>query len=177
MVQNEIISSEDREIYVYGLKQGFILLINILTILLIGFVFNKNTETIVFLATYIPLRIYAGGYHARTQIGCYIFSVVVIVSVLLAIEFIPWTNFIYIAISTVSVLIIYILSPVEDMNKPLDAAEVKVYGKKARIILSFELGVFVFLIALEMKVIVSCISVSLFVQCVMLILGKKKRRI
>ena len=70
MVRNEIISSEDREIYVYGLKQGLILLINILTTLLIGFAFNKTTETIVFLASYIPLRVYAGGYHARTQMGC-----------------------------------------------------------------------------------------------------------
>lgn len=124
---------------------------------------------------YMPLRIYAGGYHARTQLRCYISSVVLIVAVLLAIEFIPWTNFIVITISIVSGLIIFILSPVEDMNKPLDAAEVKVYGKKTRIILGLELCALVLLVGFGMKIIVSCISVSLFVQCVMLILGKKKR--
>lgn len=172
MVQNEIISSEDREIYAYGLRQGFILLINIFTALLIGFVFNKTTETTVFLASYIPLRIYAGGYHARTQIGCYIFSIVMIISVLLATEFILWTNFICITISIVSALIIYTLSPVEDMNKPLDVAEVKVYRRKARIILGLELGVLVLLIILEINWIVSCVSASLFVQCVVLTLGK-----
>ncbi|NYB75002.1 accessory gene regulator B family protein [Sedimentibacter hydroxybenzoicus DSM 7310] len=170
MVQNEIISSEDREIYAYGLRQGFILFINILTTLLIGFVFNKTTETIVFLAAYIPLRIYTGGYHARTQIGCYVFSIVMIISVLLAIEFIPWTNFICITISIVSALIIYILSPVEDMNKPLDAAEVKVYGKKARIILGLELGVLVLLMTFGMKSVVVSMVMSLAVLDFMLVL-------
>lgn len=79
MVKNEIIPSDDREIYIYGLKQGFILLVNIFTTFVIGFAFNKTMETIIFLVTYIPLRIYAGGYHARTQMGCYICSVVLIV--------------------------------------------------------------------------------------------------
>ena len=172
MVQNEIISSEDREIYVYGLKQGSILLINILTTLLIGFVFNKTTETIIFLASYIPLRIYAGGYHARTQMGCYIFSIVMIISVLLAIEFIPWTNFICIIISMVSALIIFFLSPVEDTNKPLDAAEVKVYGKKAKVILGLELGVLVLMMTFGMKSVVVSMVISLIVLSFMLILGK-----
>ncbi len=172
MVQNEIISSEDKEIYVYGLEQGFILLVNILTTLLIGFLFNKVLETIVFLVTYIPLRIYAGGYHARTQLRCYISSVVLIVSALLAIEFIPWTNFIVITISTISGLIIFILSPVEDMNKPLDTAEVKVYGKKARMILGLELVVLILLMVFGVENVAECVSTSLLVMSAMLILGK-----
>ncbi len=171
MVQNEIISSEDREIYEYGLKQGIILLVNILTTLLIGFVFNKTTETIVFLAAYIPLRVYAGGYHARTQIGCYVFSIVMIISVLLAIEFIPWTNFICIIISMVAALIIFFLSPVEDTNKPLDAAEVKVYGKKARIILGLELGVLILLMTFGMKSVVVSMVISLIALSFMVVLG------
>lgn len=69
----------------------------------------------------------------------------------------PWKNFIVITISTISGLIIYILSPVEDMNKPLDAAEVKVYGKKARIILGLEYSVLILLAGFGMKSIVVCI--------------------
>lgn len=168
MVQNEVISSEDKEIYVYGLKQGFILLVNILTTLMIGLLFNKVFETIIFLVTYMPLRIYAGGYHARTQLRCYICSVVLIISALLAIEYIPWTNFIVITISTVSGMIIYILSPVEDMNKSLDVAEVKMYGKKTRVILFVEFIVVVLLIIYRKNNASQCVSVSLLVLCVML---------
>jgi len=125
----------------------------------------------------IPLRVYAEGYHARTQIECYVFSIVMIISVLLAIEFIPWTNFICIAISTISALIIYTLSPVEDTNKPLGAAEVKVYGKKAKIILGLELGVLILLMSFGIESFAECLTVSLFVQSFMLVCGNIKNNL
>ena len=87
----------------------------------------------------------------------------------MAIEFIPWTNFICITISVISALIIFFLSPVEDTNKPLDAAEVKVYGKKARIILGLELGVLVLFMIFGIGRIVTSISLSLVVLVFMLV--------
>lgn len=150
------------------------MLINILTILLVGRMFGMLWQSVVFMVTYIPLRTYAGGYHARTQWGCYISSVVLIVAVLLGIRFIPWTNFIIIAISIISGLIIYILSPVEDSNKPLDTTEVKAYGKKARMILGFEFGVLILLMFIGVNNIVVCISVSLIMASFMVILGEIK---
>lgn len=174
MVENEIISSEDKEIYIYGLKQGFILLINIISTLFVGFVFNQSLETIFFLVTYIPLRIYAGGYHARTQLRCYISSIVLIIAVLLVIKYIPWTNFACLMISTISALIIFILSPVEDMNKPLDAAELKMYGEKTRMILVLECSMLILLMVFEIRSMAICVTVTLFIQSFMLILGKLK---
>lgn len=174
LVSNNIINSDDSELYTYGLRQGALMLLNILTILFVGRMFGMLWQSVVFMVTYIPLRTYAGGYHARTQLGCYISSVVLIVAVLLVIRFIPWTNFIIITISITSGLIIYILSPVEDSNKPLDATEVKVYGKKARMILGFEFGALIMFINLRVEGITECVSVSLLSLSIMLILVKIK---
>lgn len=174
LVSNEIIDPEDSELYTYGLQQGALMLLNIFTILIVGKIFGMLWESVVFMVTYIPLRTYAGGYHARTQLKCYISSVALIVAVLLGIRFIPWTNFIIIMISIISGLIIYILSPVEDSNKPLDVAEVKVYRKKARIILALEFGVFILLVNLGVKSIATCLSISLLSLSMMLICGKIK---
>ncbi len=174
LVSNKIIDSEDSELYTYGLRQGALILLNILTILTVGKMFGMLWESLIFMVTYIPLRTYAGGYHARTQLKCYISSVVLIVAVLLGIRFIPWTNFIIITISIISGLIIYILSPVEDINKPLDAAEVKAYREKARIILTFELSVLVVLVVLGESNVTECVVVSLFALSLMLVLGKIK---
>lgn len=174
LVSNKIIDSEDCELYTYGLQQGALILLNILTILIVGKIFGMLWESVVFMVTYIPLRTYAGGYHARTQLKCYISSVVLIVTVLFGIRFIPWTNFICITIAIISGLIIYILSPVEDSNKPLDVAEVKVYGKKARMILALEFGVFILLVNLGVKSIATCLSISLLSLSMMLICGKIK---
>jgi len=172
LVSNKIIAPEDRELYTYGLQQGALMLLNILTILFVGRMFGMLWQSVVFMITYIPLRTYAGGYHARTQLGCYISSVVLIVAMLLVIKFIPWTNFILITISIISGLIIYILSPVEDSNKPLDSTEVKVYGKKARMILGFEFGVLILMIVFGENSVAECLSVSLFTLGVMLVMGK-----
>jgi len=60
------------------------------------------------------------------------------------------------------------------MNKPLDAAEVKVYGKKARSILVLELSIFILLIILEAKELGYCISISLLMLSFMTIMGKIK---
>lgn len=174
LVSNNIIDLEDSELYTYGLQQGGLILLNILTILIVGKIFGMLWDSIVFMVTYIPLRTYAGGYHARTQLKCYTSSVELIVAVLLGIRFIPWTSLITIMISIISGLIIYILSPVEDSNKPLDVAEVKVYRKKARIILTFEFSVLILMINLEVNSIAICISVSLLSLCLMLMLGRSR---
>lgn len=172
MAVNSVIDIEDKGLYVYGLQQGLFMLLNILTIIIIGKIFGMLWQSVVFMITYIPLRTYAGGYHARTQLQCYISSVLLIVAVLLGIKFIPWTNFICITISIVSGLIIYILSPVEDMNKPLDAAEVKVYKKKARSILILEIIGLLILTILRFENVVACMSISLLILNLMLIYGR-----
>lgn len=174
LVLNKIIDSEDSELYTYGLQQGALILLNILTILIVGKMFGMLWESVIFMVTYIPLRTYAGGYHVRTQLGCYISSVVLIVAVLLGISFIPWTNFIIITIFIISGLIIYILSPGEDINKPLDSEEVKVYGKRTRMILGFEFGVLILMIVIGENNIAECVSVSLFVLSFMLLIRKLK---
>ena len=177
LVVNNIIDSEDKELYTYGLQQGALMVLNILTVLIVGKIFGMLWESVIFMVTYIPLRSYAGGYHARTQLGCYISSVVLIVAVLLGIRFIPWTNLITIMISIISGLIIYILSPVEDSNKPLDSEEVKLYGKKARKILAFEWSTLILLIVSRQNNIAECVLVSLLSLSMMLILGKIKNRV
>jgi accessory gene regulator B len=174
LVSNKIIDPEDSELYTYGLQQGALMLLNILTILIVGKIFGMLWESVVFMVTYIPLRTYAGGYHARTQLKCYISSVVLFVAVLLGIRFIPWTNFICITIAIISGLIIYILSPVENSNKPLDVAEVKVYRKKARMILALELSGMLLVVIFGVKGVVTSMAVSLLKLSFMLVAGKLK---
>jgi len=69
LVSNKIINSEDSELYTYGLQQGALMFLNILTIVFVGRMLGMLWQSVVFMVTYIPLRTYAGGYHARTQWG------------------------------------------------------------------------------------------------------------
>ena len=91
-VVNEVIRDEDREIYYYGLYQGFLIIVNIITAIIIGVIFRMVWQSILFMLAYVPLRTYGGGYHAKTEGRCYLISIALASGVLLAIKFILMTD-------------------------------------------------------------------------------------
>ncbi|MCR6545868.1 accessory gene regulator ArgB-like protein [Dehalobacterium formicoaceticum] len=171
-VEGNIINRDDKELYLYGLKQGLIMLANIITMIMIGLIFGMVWQSIVFMVAYLPLRSYAGGYHAKTQIQCYLFSIVLIIAVLFAIKFISWTSLVCFSLAVVAGIIIFILAPLEDSNKPLDDIERAVYKKRTRIILGAEFCMLLVMLILDANQISNCISVSFSAMGSMHLLGK-----
>lgn len=102
--------------------------------LIIGWIFGVVPEIAVFMATYIPLRSFAGGYHAKTPIRCYIFSVILLIIVSSCMKYIFIAEWVYYAILATAALVVLILAPVEDKNKPLDETEHKVYKRRTMLI-------------------------------------------
>jgi accessory gene regulator B len=176
LAENGIINSEDKELYSYGLCQGMIMIANILTTLAIGLVFGMLWPSFIFMIAYMPLRSYAGGYHARTQLLCNIFSVLLTIIVLLIIKYLPWTNWLCLIVTFISAAVIAFLAPVEDKNKPLDSTEVRVYKKRTLNILSVEAAAIIVLLLFNLLQISVSISVSLLALSVMLILGSLSNR-
>lgn len=170
-VANGQIKNEDRELYYYGLRQGFLMIVNIVTMIIIGLLFKMTWQTILFLIAYIPLRTYGGGYHARTEFRCYLFSVGLIIIALLGIKFIPTTSFIIFSLVGVGGILIWCLAPVEDANKPLDRIETRVYRKRARIILTLEMLIVFLTVLLNFREIALVISTAVLVLGFMLVLG------
>lgn len=79
LIKYQIIKVEDKELYVYGFWQGGIFIVNLVTVIIIGLLFNMLWQSLVFMVAYGLLRPMAGGYHARTQYNCYILSIILIV--------------------------------------------------------------------------------------------------
>lgn len=169
-VRDGIITEEDKELYTYGMQQGALILINIISAIIIGIIFNMVWQCIIFLLAYMPLRSYAGGYHARSQFRCYVVSQFIIVIALLGIMEIQWTSITALFSVIISAGIIFVLAPVEDANKPLDASEKDLYKRKTRKILLLEI-----LIALVFwfinKEISVCIIMVFDILSIMLLLG------
>ena len=55
-----IVQKSNKALYEYGLRQMFATILNILTMLLIGFIMGLAVPTMVYTIAYIPLRVYAG---------------------------------------------------------------------------------------------------------------------
>ena len=123
LLANEAIPREDKEIYRYGIQQGMIALVNLGTTMIIGMVFGRLLESILFMAAYMPLRSFAGGYHAKTAVRCYFFSIAMMSAVLWVMRCVTYVTLVCGFLTVVSGSIIWFLVPVEDRNKPLDDVE------------------------------------------------------
>lgn len=141
------VDEEDKEIYMFGFYQGLIFLLNLVTALLTGIILDMFLESVLFLICFIPLRIFAGGYHAKTQFRCYVMSTVTTVILLYLIAFLQKNMGVEaIALYIIATCIIWKLAPVQDKNKPLDLDEQKKYRKRVHSLL----------------IIISCISGCLY---------------
>lgn len=171
---NQIIKSEDRELYVYGLNQGITIMLNMITTLCIGLLFGCVVELFVFMAAYIPLRSFAGGYHAKTPLRCYLSSIVMLIIVSVAIQYVTleiWMHYVIVAVSAIT---IGVLAPVEDRNKPLDEMEMKVYKQRSISILIIEIVVFAFFSLLKCKSICNPIFYEFLFMSIIIVSGKCK---
>lgn len=177
LIDNQIIESEERELYRYGIQEGLTIVLNLVTTLLIGLLCDMIWQSIVFTVAYIPLRSFAGGYHAKTTIGCYIFSIVLITAVLLTMKLLPISSFVCCIMLLCSGVCIFVLAPVENHNKPLDDVELTVYGQRSRWITVLEIMLALLCGGLGLQDISMCLSVSLVIMSVMLILEAIKNEL
>lgn len=69
---------EEREIIQYGLHQGFMILLNLLTIIICGGLWKELPFALLLFLGIFILRPYAGGYHADTELRCYLISTVAV---------------------------------------------------------------------------------------------------
>lgn len=141
LIQAEIINQAEKEIYKYGIKMMLTYLFNLITAFVIGITMGQLWECLILEVVFIPLRSYAGGYHASSEVKCYFLSAAMIVSDLILLRYLPiWFNVnIGILYLTVAVAVIMLLAPVENKNKPLDPDERRVYGHRTHIVLFVEL--------------------------------------
>ena len=175
LAANGIIAYEDKDLYTYGFKQTSLILLNIITTIIIGLIFNVLWQCIVFLLAYVPLRSYAGGYHARTQLRCYLFSIALMIIVSLMIKYIYWNELSIMILTLVSSGVILKLAPIADANKPLDLKEEQVYKRKSRLILLFEVFLICVFINLSNIQISICITLSIIILSIMLLISYKNK--
>lgn len=172
------LAEEDKEIYIFGIYQGLILLLNVATTLFIGFILNKFLESAMFLIFFIPLRIYAGGYHAKTQMRCYIMSSLTTALILCGIRFLENNiGFVSIAGYIVSTFIVMKLAPVQNSNKPLYGNEVNKYQAIVRNILCLYAIILFFSYMMSRITVFAVIEVVVYSTAIILFIGAGKSKL
>ena len=176
LVHSGVTKEEDAEIYIYGINQILTSVLNVSSALIIGLIFGVFPEIAVFMAAYIPLRSFAGGYHAKTPLSCYVFSVIMLIVVSIGLKYLHLADWVYYAVFVAATLVVLVLSPVEDRNKPLAEIEQKVYKRRTILIAAVELTLAMLLKLLMFDDLFIATAYSFVVLSLMLIAGKAKNR-
>lgn len=175
-IDRQILERRDESLYLFAYESMIGQLANILIAILIAFVFHSWLPVVCFLTAYIPLRSYAGGYHADSHGRCCVVSAVILVlisgfdKVLSGAFFMP----LGICALMISGAAVYGLAPVADHNKPLDEEERKRYQMKSREIWTAEELGMALCAMLHMGRVCNIISASLLLTALMLVIGKMK---
>lgn len=137
LIRNKNIASQDRELYIYAIKIFIQGLISLVLILLVGVALDMFKECMCFISVFIVLRKFTGGVHAKKYSSCLISSVGLTATSLFLIKFliklplqVP-----FLCILVTSIIVICLLSPIANINKPISKKE-KIIYKCISIILS-----------------------------------------
>lgn len=129
LCENNIVEKDKQELYTYALEIFLSSTLHIFTTLFIGFICGMPLESLTMYLVFSLVRRYAGGFHAKTPLRCYLTSVAAIILMLILIKvFTKLENdMVFYVTLTISNLTIWIASPIESTNKKLSYKEKKVF--------------------------------------------------
>ncbi len=176
MIDKNIIDTQDKELYNYGIKSTINILINILTAICIGVCMHKLITVLVFLSSFITLRTFTGGYHSKRKLTCYILSnsLIFILCVIINYISINKNKILGLCILLFAIYTIHKLSPMGSISKPLDDTEIIFFKKMVNIILTLQtllLSIFYYFKLINYTTI---ILFSFIIISILLILSKMK---
>lgn len=126
-----IIQEDDIDKCKYGIDLFISSFLEIISILAIAAFLGNFIETVLLFVFFVPLRIYAGGYHADTKLKCYLISLVMYGFSYTLANITPSELFALInVVGTVfSLIIVLIKAPIIHTNKTVNDIERKNYRK------------------------------------------------
>ena len=124
LVEYGVIQKEDAELYEYAVFTVYILIFTLGVSIIIGGIMGHVVESIVFIITFMIFRKFCGGYHAKHIQSCLMLSVIMIaISVYMICMMIDLS--IMVVGITLSLISIFVFSPVDSENRKLDQEERK----------------------------------------------------
>lgn len=172
LIEKGICAREDKDILVYGLYLGIELLLNTVTTIILGVLFNLLLESFIFVMSYSLIRVYAGGYHCKKSICCYFFSSGIVVFVLILVKFTPIWHMLTISliILLISMPIVLKLAPMEGGSRSLDKAEKKYFRKKTVLHFCLEFIFVIILFLFNLHILGYVVSLGVFITALLILL-------
>lgn len=138
---NDNYDENTKEVIYYGLEILILKIVFWITAALIGLFMGMFFENLIYMVFFVLLRSYAGGYHSKSRLRCFVLSTLTIILSICVhkiFNIFDMVNVFLVIFGIFSFAIVFLLSPIDSKNKELDNDEVIIFRKKARIILCSE---------------------------------------
>ncbi len=176
LINNQQIDESERRLYEYGF---FLLISNVMYFAItfaMGSILKIISESIIFYIAFNLIRGYAGGYHASSELKCWVATTV---SIFLCLGIVKLCNLyniktVIIFLTIVAAVLIFLLCPLDTPEKPLTIKEKKYFRKKSWKILLIILTIICLSLSFKINALIYPCSVSLILEGILLFLGKIK---
>lgn len=176
-VAKDVITEEEEEVCAYGMELIISGIISIALVLIIGLITGNIWYALVYNMMMVVIRIYTGGYHADTHIGCNVcYCMTFFISiVLLRVQMYIKTELAIWIIALAGYLIIVLNAPLEHHNKKLTIKQ-----KEDYMVISAMLGIASILISFVLNIMGIAIrngkysflcDISSYINIMLLIIG------
>lgn len=178
LIKNNAVTKDDRAIVLFGIEQGLRSVMEVIVMLITAALMNLFWQSVIILISFIPVRIYAGGYHAKTPMQCAVKSWMLLTAVLLWMKYIPGNVIIQISLFIVTGIWMIIFCPIQDIHKLLRENEKSKYRFKAFRNYFINICVFCMGYITGFQILSRCIALAMFMVLLMMMAGtiKNKRR-
>ena len=175
LVENDFIAYSDYAVCQYGINVFIISVTEIGFVLILSLFLRNSIETLIWLTTFIPVRIYAGGYHADTRLKCFGVFIITYLVFSVMLMTIPIYIDLYLFMTWFTMLAIFKWAPVQHKNKHVSESEKVFFRKMAIIFVSIEGVVATAILLLNIHNIYSmAVIYGLFTAGISLLAGKIK---
>lgn len=135
IIRKGMVDETDREIYEYGFQIAMELGIFVFFCILLSVITGMIKEGILFFIIFAPLRSYAGGLHLEKYASCLVLSCLTFGGILLVVKYIKVPVILSLILLILLELVVYLLYPVENVNRVVDKEENRYFKKRLRIFL------------------------------------------
>ena len=170
------VEHEQKEILKFGIQIFMEMGINLIVSIGIMLILHKVPEGIFFYLVFIPVRIYSGGYHSNTYLGCFLLSTITFIFVLVTCQkwHLPRGYSIWCIVVLTS--LIWKIRPVINESRPVSTEEYKSFVSKLKVVLIVIVMVAVVLEINHNNIYLNIMISGLLLTAITLIMGKEKYR-
>ena len=176
VIHKGVIKKEESTEYVYGFTVALEMCLSLIVSFIIAYKLHMIVEGIFFFAVFIPIRSYAGGLHFKQYYLCFILSCLTFSTVMLISSLLTWNMVYELIIFCALELIIYVLYPVENVNRIVDSEENAYFKRKLEkyLLVDFVIALIFFILKKEKYLVLIVVTLSLVI--VTMSIGKIKNK-